>query len=286
MYFSPVKDTDSLRIATLRGPSAVGMAAMMNGAAGFADAVVDVFDEPQRLLAEMSAGNVDFAVLPTSMTGILQKKGLDYRLAAVMIWGGLYVCGADSGIGRLEDLKGRTVSVMAGGTPPELMLRHLLRKAGMKPGADVLFDFSSAGHRSLAEAAQEGGTQLCILSEPFLSLALEKNRRLNVLIDLGQQWRKAEGTPPPVTAFFCRGSLADGRPDVADAVVSALDRSCEWVKAHPADAARIVVERGLFSSAAAVQASVPRSGFNLVRAADCADAALEYAKIINNYSIQ
>lgn len=243
-----------LKIATLRGPSAVEMIRME----------AEVLDEPAQMLDEMAAGNLDFAVLPASMEAVLQKKGIDYRIAAAMIWGGLYVCGTDSGIKGIRDLKGRSISVMAGGTPPENMLRKLISEAGMDPDRDVAFDCRFPSHKDLYEAAEKGATELCILSEPFVSQALEANPQMHILLDIASLWQDAEGTLPCITALFCKGSLDVSAPDTATSVIDELKDSCEWVKGHPKEAAELVAAKGIFHNKKAVEASIPRSGFAIV----------------------
>lgn len=259
-----MEDRDSLKIAALRGPSAVEMVKMMDDAAVCGGPEIEIFDEPAQIMDAMAVGRADFAVMPTAATRILQKKGIDYRIAAIMIWGGLYVCGTDSGIKELKDLKGRTVNVMAGNTPPEMMLRQVLAKSGINPEADLVFDCTFPTHKALAEAAAEGDTDLCILSEPYLSIALEANSELHILLDIAQEWKKSEASLPPVTAFFCKGSLYDSNPGKVAEMTTALEHSCEWVKTHPADAAAMVAKYGIFPEIKAIEASVPRSYFKVI----------------------
>lgn len=258
-----------LRIATLRGPSAVGMVRMMDDAIRCGRPGIEVFDEPARLLGEIASGNPDLATLPAAMDGVL--KGMGWRAVAIMAWGGLFVCGTDRSIRALGDLAGKTVCVMAGSTPPEMMLRRLLRKAvageeDKDLERNVRFDNSFSGHGELARAAMEGRCAVCILPEPFLSIALDANPGMDVLLDLSREWQAAEGSLPPVTTLYCRGTLVDD--DAVRETVKALRLSCDWVKAHPDNAADLVAELGIFSDRKAIRASIGRCGFNVVNCLD------------------
>lgn len=259
-----MEGSGALKIATLRGPSAVEMVKMMDDALRCGGPDIKIFDEPSQIIDAMAAGDLDFAVLPAAATALLQKRGIDCRTVATMIWGGLYVCGTDDGIMELKDLKGRTVNVMAGNTPPEMMLRRLLEKAGINPDREVTFDCTFPTHKALADAAAEGRTGLCILSEPYLSIALEANEKLHILLDMALEWKKSENSLPPVTSMFCKVSSADGNPSSIKEVTSALRLSCKWVNAHPADAAALAAKLGIFSDPKAVEASIPRSYFNVI----------------------
>lgn len=258
----------SLQIATLRGPSVVEMVKMIVDSEKSGDYDITVYDEPLQLLAEMASGKLDFAVLPTGMSGLLQAKGIGCRIAAIMIWGGLYVCGTNRSIASINDLKGRSIHVMGGNTPPEMMLRHLIKAAGMEPETDVRFDRSHPTHKGLAKAAEDGLSELCILSEPFVSQALESNDNLHILLDIGKEWKAAEGSLPPVTAFFCKDSLGCSCNNVVERTVADLHNSCEWVKDNPEKAAEAVVDLGLFNNKKAVQVSINHSYFDVIPVSD------------------
>lgn len=276
-----------LKIGTLRGPSALGMALMIDESARFGGFEITVFDEPVRLLGAMASGVVDYATLPTLTERSLKALGLDFRIAAVMIWGGLYLCGSVPESGPSDgwtpsDLKGKTIHVMAAAnsaapspsptsdglssqtfTPPEAIIRHLLQKAGLQPDRDVLFDRSFPTHRALAEAASAGRTGLCILSEPFVSQVLESNGRMRILMDISAQWQKTQGRRLPVTALFSRSPQYDGE------VISRLRRSCEWVKVHPCAAA------SAFGSLIPASA-IPRINFNVVDYENCRNEITDF----------
>lgn len=260
--------TASIRIATLRGPSAVEMVKMMVDPGKSGDYDITVYDEPTELLGGMADGKLDFAVLPTVAAKTLRAKNLDYKIVATIIHGGLYICGTDRTITRINDLKGRTIHVMAGNTPPEMMLRHLIRAAGMEPETDVLFDRSHPTHKDLAEAAANGKTELCILSEPFVSQAVGENSNLHVLLDMAREWKKTEGSLPPVAALFCKGTIAAKQPETVKGITDELKRSCEWVKGNPEKAAEAVVNLGLFNNKKAIQASVNHSYFDVIPVSD------------------
>lgn len=247
---------DMLRIASLRGPSAIGMIRMMYN--------VTLYDEPEELLPLMSAESVDFVALPSAMAEAVRNMGMDYRKAAGFVWGGLFVCGKDSSIKGIHDLRGKTIYVLAAGSPPETMLRRLMAGAGLDPDKDVTFCSDFPDHAGLAGAAAEGRIGLCILPEPFLSQAQENNPDLKVLLDMAQLWRKAEGCLPSVTSLFVRGSLADRDIDTVRSVVRSLEESCNRVKANPREAASLAVEAGVFGNAQAIERAIPRIGFNVV----------------------
>ncbi len=270
-----------IEIATLRGPSSVAMARMMDSLSRCKnpDIAITVYDEPLHLRKAMLEGSADFAVLPTTMAALLYNRGIDYRVAAVPIWGSLYLCAEDSSIRGLKDLRGRKVYLMARGMTPDVMFRHLLSRSGLIPYQDVEIDYRFPSHIDLANAAMAGIADICILSEPYLSQALGKNRNLRIMADLGLEWEKAEHIRAAETAFLCSAALAESGSPIIKTMVDALKASTGWVLAHPDSAAAIAVRLGINPDSAAVVSSIPRSNFDVVGAADARDAIIAYLNV-------
>lgn len=279
---SPGNDSARIRVAALRGPSAVEMVRLMDSLRCCPDPGMEVliFDEPLLLRKEMMEGSVDFAVLPLNMAALLYNRGVDYRLAAVPIWGSLYLCGSDTSVRSISDLRGRTVSLMQRGMTPDVLMRHLLESEGIDPDRDLTLDYRFPSHIDLANAAIASRTELCVLSEPYLSQVVAANPSLEVLVDLGAEWRRAEKMPLAETAFLCRGTLADSSDPAVDSLVTALRRSADWAKVHPDSAAALSVGFGINPDRRAVEASIPRSGFEVVRAADAETEIMYYLRVL------
>ena len=262
--------SDSLKVIALRGPSAVEMVPLMDcpERCGGRTIEISILDEPMQARQAILRGNADFAVLPTTMAALLYNRGGDIRLAAVPIWGSLHICGKDTTIRSLNDLRGRTIHVMARGTNPDIFLRYLLSSSGLEVGKDVRLDYRFPTHIDLSNAAMAGLSDLCVLPEPYLSLVIRANADLHHLVDLSREWLSSEGTALPETALLCKGSLAEGSDKTVSRVIEALDRSALWVKAHPDSAAALACKYGINPDTSAVKASIARCDFRVVPAAD------------------
>ncbi len=263
---SPVRD--SYRFATLKGPSSVGMVHLIDSleAEEKPSVEVDIMDEPIQVRKMMLEGSADFAVLPTNMAAIIYNKGLDYRLIAIPVWGTLYLFGSDSTIANWNDLKGKTVHVMARGMTPDVLFRNLLLKNGIIPDEDIILDYSFPTHIDLANAVTAGRAELGVISEPLVSLVMAKNRNVRPLFDLNFEWEKIHGIPMAQTAFMVKGSLIDDNPELVEQVVSAYDHSVRRVNANPDIAAGLVVKYGILPDREVAAHSIPRSNLNFVRA--------------------
>jgi len=89
-----------ITIATLKGPSATGMIKMIDSLANTQNAQSEILilNEPIQVRKLMLENKVDFAILPTTMGAILYNKGIDFKLAAIPVWGTLYLFGSDTTI--------------------------------------------------------------------------------------------------------------------------------------------------------------------------------------------
>ena len=268
-------------IATLRGPSSMGMLQFIDSVKQMENANVEiqVFDEPLQVRKMMLDGSADFANLPTTMATLLYNKGIDYHFAAVPVWGTLYLCGNDSTIQSWDDLKGRKVYLMAKGMTPDVMFRYLMTENGLKPYEDVDLDYRFPTHIDLANATMAGRADLSVISEPYLSMALEKNPSLHILMNLSEEWQKTKGIPLAETAFICRAEIAESQEEVVDAVVQAYAKSVDWVNGNVKEAAQLAVKYGIIDDAVAAENSIPRSHLRVAAAKDVQQQIEDYLRV-------
>ena len=275
------KDENHYVIASLRGPSSMGMLHFIDSLNQLenADVEIQVFDEPLQVRKMMLDGSADFANLPTTMAALLYNKGIDYQFAAVPTWGTLYLCGNDSTIHSWNDLKGKKVYLMAKGMTPDVMFRYLLTENGLKPYEDVDLDYRFPTHIDLANATLAGRADLSAISEPYLSLALEKNPSLHILLNLSEEWQKTKGLPLPETAFNCRAEIAENQQEKVAEIVQAYAKSTDWVNGHAKEAAQLAVKYGIINDAVAAENSIPRSNLRVATAKDVKKEIEDYLRV-------
>lgn len=279
----PGEDSTAIRVAALRGPSSVAMIKLIDSlsACDSPDIEINMFSEPLQLRKMMLDGSADFAVLPTTMAALLYNKGLDYRVAAIPLWGSLYLCGTDTTVRSLAELRGCKVYLMAKGMTPDILFRHLLIRSGLKPYDDVDLDYRFPTHTDLANAAMAGRAPMCVLTEPYLSQALNGNRDLHILVDLNSLWTAFEAGPEAETAFLCKGALADNDRAAVTRLTEAYRASAEWVKAYPDSAAALCVRHGINPDTLALLQSIPRTNINVVDAAEAEQYINDYLKVFS-----
>ena len=279
------KDT-KCTVITLKGPSSVGMIKMIDSIKlrDFLNKPgkkkpwikIEILNEPLQVRKMMIDGTADFAILPMTTAAALYNKGLDYKLVAVPIWGTLYLCGKDPSIKTWKDLKGRRINLMAKGMTPDVLFRYLLMKNGLNPDRDVKLDYSFPTHTSLTNAMIAGVVDIGVLTEPFVSMAADKNKSLLTIFDLNAEWLKACGTPIAETAFVGKSKFIINHPKLTAEILKEYANSTNWVNANPDSAAILTANYQILPNPAVTRSAIPRCNLRFVKAADA-------QKDVNNY---
>lgn len=274
-------DNGVLTLVTLRGPSAMGMVRVTDSLSRIqhADVRVVMVNEPLQARKLMLEGRADMVLLPMTLAANVYNRGLDYKLAAVPVWGALYVYGQDTSITGLEDLKGKTVYVMARGMTPDVLFRYLLLKHDIDPEKDLTLDYRFPTHMDLAGAMAVGKAPLGVLSEPQASQVVQKNPNVSLLLDLNREWTLALQAPMPQTAFLVHATSYKKHRDKIEAVLAACEASTRWVNDNQDSAAVLMVKHHILENREVAVRAISGSGLHFVRAADIKTAIHDYLQV-------
>lgn len=274
-------DNGVLTLVTLRGPSAMGMVRVTDSLSRIrhADVRVVMVNEPLQARKLMLEGRADMVLLPMTLAANTYNRGLDYTLAAVPVWGALYVYGQDTSITRLEDLKGKTVYVMARGMTPDVLFRYLLLEHDIDPEKDLTLDYRFPTHMDLAGAMAIGKAPLGVLSEPQASQVIQKNPDVSLLLDLNQEWTLALQAPMPQTAFLVHTASYKKHRDKIEAVLAACEASTRWVNDNQDSAAVLMVKHHILENKEVAVRAISGSGLHFVRATDIKTAIHDYLQV-------
>ncbi len=268
-------------IATLKGPSSMGMIRLIDSLdrTGDHSLQVKILNEPIQVRKMMIEGTADFAILPLTMAAILYNKELEYKLVAVPVWGTLYLFGSDTTITNWDDLRGKRVHVMARGMTPDVLFRYLLRQNGINPETDMILDYSFPTHIDLANAVAAGQAELGVISEPLVSLVMQRNKQVRSVFDLNEEWNKKQGVPIAQTAFLASDAIMRDHTQLAEQVVAACAASTRWVNRHPDSAATMIVNHHILPDHDVALHAIPRSNLKFVRAKSIKTQIEEYLNI-------
>ena len=273
-----------IRIATLKGPSAMGMVKMIDSLKQTKNNEIEItiYNEPIQVRKLMLEEAVDLAILPTTMGAILYNKGVNYQLAAIPVWGTLYLFGQDTTIKQWTDLKGKRVYLMAKGMTPDVLFKQLLIKNGINPEKDIQTDYSFPTHIDLANAVASGQAKMGVISEPLVSLVEEKNNHVKPIFDLNEEWEKVyPETPIAQTALLVNGNFAQNQKPLVENLMSHYQNSSKWVNQNPEKAAELIVQYNILPNIKVAESSIPRSNLKFIQAKNIENEINNYLKIFH-----
>ena len=125
----------SVNVAAPTGAPTLSMIKMFKENPSFGDHVeinYESINSPDLLASRIISGEVDIAVVPTNLAASLYNRGIDYKLAASVVWGVLYVVGNEE-INDWESLRGKEIHTIGRGLTPDIVLRYILSSNGIDP---------------------------------------------------------------------------------------------------------------------------------------------------------
>ncbi len=286
---SPEKEKNEILTATLKGPSAMAMIYMIENKPALGNQFKTVFEiknEPNQVKAMIMKGIPDFAVVPTTMAALLYNMGQEYLLAAIPVWGTLYIFGSDTSIHSWNDLKGKRVSLMAKGNTPDVLFRYLAKANGINPEKDLRLDYSFPGHIELANAIASGISDLGVISEPMVSLVQQNNPLVRPLIDLNMEWEKQFGDSIPFaqTSLLVKKEFLHKYPQFVEEYLAKIEESIIWVNKYPNEAAALIRKYGILPDSGLAVLSIPRCNIKFASATQEKYGIQEYLKVFYTFN--
>lgn len=240
-----------------------------------ADKVSDnTWSTPDELRGLLTSGRTDVTAVPTYVGANLANKGVDVKLAAVTVWGLLYLIGPDGAAHDWDALKGQTVMMPFPNDMPDLVFRTLAEENGLEPDKD----FKIENYATPPEAVMRlvsGQGQWAVLPEHVATVALananKADRNLGRVLNLQDEWAAVTGGSKriPQAGIVVSSELAE-RPGFMKALIDALTDAVAEVNA--ADPATVKKLAESFDLPEAVVADViPRLNLEVVSGEDAKD---------------
>ena len=203
---------------------------------------------PDQLRAGVLSGTYQVAATPVNVAANLYNKGAAIRLLDVTVWGILSIVTTEDGIASIVDLKGREIAVPFRGDVPDIVLRVLLRKAGLNPGSDVKITYVGTPIEGM-QLLVARSVSTALLPEPATTAALIRGKGIGLAlrkaVDVQDAWGKAMGGPSrfPQAGTLIQAKLADERPQLVKALGAAGHEAVAWIKNNGPGAARAGAEQ-------------------------------------------
>ena len=280
---TPVVESVTVRVAALKGPTAMGMVKLMSDSEDFEEDVEDFVDAREdfervtiqsnlydftlaasadEVSPKLMQGELDIACVPANLASVLYNR-TDGGIVtlAVNTLGVLYIVENGNSVQSMADLAGRTIAASGKGSTPEYALRYLLSENGIDPDTGVTIDWKSE-HSECVAALASGAATIAMLPQPFVTVAQTQLPDLRVALDLTEEWDALDNGSALLTGVVvARADFVEEHPAAVEEFLTSYAESVEWVNANTAEAAELI------------------GGYDIVDAA-VAEKALPYCNIV------
>ena len=275
---TPAEDPVNVRVAALKGPTAMGMVKLMSDTDEELDRMTDSteaftgeIEYPYSFTLAASAdevtpglmqGELDIACVPANLASVLYNRTEGGIVTlAVNTLGVLYIVENGNAVTSMADLAGKTIVASGKGSTPEYALRYLLSENGIDPDNDVTIDWRSE-HSECVAALASGSATIAMLPQPFVTVAQTQLPDLRVALDLTEEWDALDNGSALLTGVVvARADFVAEHPAAVEQFLTSYAESVEWVNANTAEAAELI------------------GGYDIVDAA-VAEKALPYCNIV------
>ena len=290
---APVKQVEpmerlTLRVAALKGPTAMGMVKMMHDVdegepfsnndyqftlAGSADEVTPA----------LIKGDLDAACVPANLAAVLYNRTEgEIVTLAINTLGVLYIVENGESIQSMEDLRGKTIVSAGKGATPEYGLRYLLSENGIDPDQDVTIDWKSE-HSECVAALASGAASVAMLPQPFVTVAQGKLEGLRTALDLTAEWDTLDSGSAMITGVaVARKAFVEEHPEAVDRFLEAYAASAAWVNENPAEAGALIAEQGIVESAAVAEKALPQCNIVCLTGQEMAEKLSGYLQVLSD----
>ncbi len=251
-----VKITKALEIATLKGPTGMGMVQLLEEKED--EYHISIYQSPDEIVGKVISGEVDIASVPSNMAAVLYNKTKgNIQLLGVNTMGVLYIVENGNSISSLEDVKGKTIVASGKGGTPEYVLNDLLLKAGIVPQKDVTVEYLANHTDVVTKVVTEEGT-IALLPEPHVTIASNKNNKVKVALDLNEQWLQEEGGELPMGVIIGQKRLTTEREKDVELFLNDYEASVAFVNEKMEEAAALIEKHKIVANKQVAIATIPR----------------------------
>lgn len=285
---SPSADTVAVRVAALKGPTAMGMVKLMGdaevGMIDNNDYTFTIAASADEITPKLIQGELDIAAVPANLASILYNntKG-QVRVLAINTLGVLYIVESGDNVRSVEDLRGKTIFASGKGATPEYALNYILSSNGIDPQADVTIEWK-AEHTECLSALVSQENAIAMLPQPFATTAQTTNESIRVALDLTEEWDKiqeTEETPSTLVTgvVVARKEFVEEHPEAVSAFLDAYKSSVEYVNGNVSEAAALIGQYNIVSAEVAEKA-LPYCNITFIEGAEMKNKLSGYLAVL------
>lgn len=284
---SMTAETGPVTVMALKGPTAMGMAGLMElsdkgdvkeqytfTVAGSVDQVVPAVVQ----------GEADLASVPANLASVLYNSTEGgVSVLAINTLGVLYIVEKGNTLQTVQDLKGRTIYASGRGATPEYALQYILMQNGIDPDTDVTIEWKSE-HTEVVAALAGSEEGIALLPEPFVTVAKGKIEGLRSALNLTKEWDALQRSSDKPSALVMgvlvgRKEFIQEHPEAVEAFLGQYEESVTYVNGS-VDEAALLVEKYDIVPASVAREAIPACNITFIRGAEMKEKLSGYLEIL------
>lgn len=274
------------KVTALKGPTGMGMVKMISDESnkaekGYEFTIASSVDE---ITPKIVNKEIDIAAVPANLASVLYNntKG-EVETLAINTLGVLYIVENGDSIKNVQDLKGKTIYVSGKGATPEYALKYILKENGIDPDKDVNIEYK-AEHAECLAALLNDKNGIALLPQPFVTVAMNKNKNLKVALDLTKEWEalnkdKKDGSTLITGVVIARKDFIDKYPEKIKNFLEEYKKSIEFTNNNIDEAAKLIGESGIVPAPIAKKA-IPQCNIVFIDGKEMKDKLSGYLQVL------
>ena len=251
---------DAVRVASLKGPTSMGLVKLMNddeNGAAAQDYEFTLSGTADEIVPLLTRGELDIALIPCNLASILYNNTHKISILNINTLGVLYVVENGNEIESVEDLRGKTVYSTGKGTTPEFALNFILNGNGIDPEADLTIEYKSEAAEVLSALLSDNAA-VAVLPQPYVTAALAQNEELRIALSLTEEWEKADPDSGLITGVtVVNNDFLAANPEAVKTFTEEQAASAAYVNEHNDEAAEWIAALGIVAKAPLAQKALP-----------------------------
>lgn len=266
---TPAQDKIDIKIAALKGPTAIGMVKVMEDAQALTTAnnyAFSIAGTADEISAGLIKGEFDIAAIPCNLASVLYNNTEgQIRLAGINTLGVLYIIETGDTIKTVEDLKGRTIYSTGLGTTPQYTLNYLLNAYGIDPEKDVTIEYKTEP-TEVASLLSEATDAVAMLPQPYVTTVMMNNDKVRIALDVAKEWNavSTDGSSVVTGVVVVRSDFLENNKTAFDAFLEEYSASAAFVNEKIDEAAALVEKFDIFK-AAPIKQAIPYCNITLIQ---------------------
>lgn len=279
-----VAEQTTFRIASLKGPTTIGMVKLMNDAEeGMVkhDYQFEVYGTADEIVPKLVNGELDVALVPCNLASVLYNKTEGaVQVAAINTLGVIYVVESGDTVQSIEDLAGKTVYSTGKGTTPEFALNYVLNQNGINPGNDVTIEYKSES-TEIAAMLETADDTIAVLPQPYVTVVQMQNDKVRVALSLTEEWDKVSTDSSMVTGVvLARKAFIEENPIAFNEFLEEYSASTDYVNANIEEASVWVEKYGIVAKAPIAAKAIPACNITYIDGEEMKTMVSGYLKVL------